>query len=115
MALYAHRTNAQTSYEHKQWAIDPNREKDTPNNKLLDTSSASGRTTIDPEAKVEDGPIIIEEITKMKNNRSPGPGRIPVEPVKLLHDEGLELVRDILNNCWGKEVRNEASRTGDAI
>ena len=49
-------------YEHKQWAMDPNRDKENPNNKLLETRSASGRTTINEDTKVETGPFTVEEI-----------------------------------------------------
>ncbi len=86
-------------FEHKQWGIDENRERDTPEANIPRCTSASGRTFIDAAATVETGYITIEEIRisirKMKNNRSPGPDGIPVEFLKLLGDDGLELIRNI--------------------
>ena len=89
--------------EHKQWAIDPNREKHTLNHKLLDTSRASGRTKIVENIKVDTGPITVEGITrsikKLKNNRSAGPDDIPVGFFKLMDESTLTLLCEILNNC----------------
>ena len=80
-------------FEHKQWGIDPNRDKSTPTSRLLDTRIASGRNSVDGNITVETGFITVEEIKisirKMKNNRSPGPDGIPVEFLKSLDDEGL--------------------------
>ena len=80
-------------YEHKQWAIDHNREKDTPTSKLPRNSIASGRTTIDESIQVDTRPITMEEITrsiqKMKNDRSPEPDSILVEFLKLMDKSAL--------------------------
>ena len=40
----------------------------------------------------------------MKNNRSPRPDWMPIEFLKMLDDEGPEIIRDILNNCWKNEI-----------
>ena len=97
-------------FEHKQWSIDENRERETPEANIDKHVSASGRTFPGNNTTVETGYITVEEnrfsISKMKNNRSPGPDGIPVEFLKLLDDEGLVSIQDILNNCW--EKRNHA-------
>ena len=49
-------------FKHKQWRIDPDRDKVTPTSKLLDTRSESGRNTIDESITAETGPITVEEI-----------------------------------------------------
>ena len=50
------------------------------------------------------GIYALPEVILTKNNRSPGPDGIPVEFLKLLDDKGLELVCNILRNCWEKEI-----------
>ena len=91
-------------FEHKQWSIDENRERETPAPKLSAWLSASGRTWLGNGTTVETGLITVEQIRaslrKMRNNRSPGPDGILVELLKLMDDGGLELIGDILNNCW---------------
>ena len=70
-------------------------------------------------ATVETGYITIEEIRisirKMKNNTSPGPDGIPVEFLKLLDDDGLELIRNILNNCWENEIMPDEMELAELV
>ena len=40
----------------------------------------------------------------MKNNKSPGPDGLPIEFFKYLDEHGLNIVLDILNDCWEKEI-----------
>ena len=85
-------------FEHTQWAIDHEREKETPSTKLhpnLPPPIISGKFTI------EELHIVIR---KLKNNKSLGPDGIPTEFLKYLDGEGLEIVLDILNDCWEKEI-----------
>ena len=81
--------------------------------------SAPRRTWIENGTSVETGHITIEEIRlsirKIKNNRSPGPDGIPVELLKLLDDEGLNIIEDILNNCWGKEIMPDEMERAELV
>ena len=62
--------------------------------------SASGRTFLRDDTRVEIGYITIDEIrfsiSEMQNHKSPGPDGIPVEFLKLLDDDGLAIIQDIL-------------------
>ena len=77
-------TYKQITTRRKHLAIDHDEDKFTPKGKVL--NGASGRTTIPDDLLVDVGPIIVAEITrsikKMTNNRSPGPGGIPVQFLK---------------------------------
>ena len=57
---------------------------------------------------IKDENFSIEElrmvIRKLKNNKSPGPDGIPTEFLKYLDEEGLEIVLDILNDCWRRGI-----------
>ena len=106
-------------FEHKQWGIDETRERDTPKANIPRCMSSSGRTYIKEAATVVTGYITIEEIRisirKMKNNRSPGPDGIPVGFFKLLDDDGLELIRNILNNCWENEIMPDEMELAELV
>jgi hypothetical protein len=106
-------------FEHKQWGIDENRERETPDANIPRCTSASGRTFLDYAAAVETGYITIEEIRmsirKVKNNMSPEPDGIPVEFLKLLDDDGLELIRNILNNCWENEIMPDEMELAELV
>ena len=43
-------------------------------------------------------------IKKLKNNKSPGPDGMPTWILKYMDDECLEIVLDILNDCWRSET-----------
>ena len=52
---------------------------------------------------------------KLKNNKSPGPDGLPVEFYKLLDEAGLELVLDILNDCWTNETMPEEMELAELV
>lgn len=54
-------------------------------------------------------------IRKTKTNRSPGQYGIPVELLKLLDDEELEVVCDILNHCSDKEIMPDEMELAELI
>ena len=43
-------------------------------------------------------------IKKLKNNKSPGPDGMPTDFFKYMNDECLEIVLEVLNDCWKKEI-----------
>ena len=57
----------------------------------------------DTESEVKQDRFTKEEldksITRLKNNKTPGPNRVTSELVKLLNQEGREKPLDILNKC----------------
>ena len=66
---------------------------------------------IEEDTNINTDEISLEElrgvIRQLKNNKAPGTNTITSEEVKMLHDEGLELVRTLLNIMWESEKISE--------
>ena len=43
-------------------------------------------------------------IKKLKNNKSPGPDGMPTEFFKYMDDDCLDIVLEIPNDCWKREI-----------
>ena len=86
-------------YENEQWAINENRDKETPKTRVpphLDLPNIN-----ESEFSIEELDIIIR---KLKNKKSPGPDGKPTEFFKFLDGDARLLVLDILNDCWRTEI-----------
>ena len=69
------------------------------------------------EAEVKQDPFTREEldkaISRLKNNKTPGPNRVTSELIKLLEDEGRHKLLDLLNRCWENEELFEEMNQAD--
>ena len=52
-------------------------------------------------------------ISRLKNNKTPGPNRVTSELIKLLEDEGRQKLLDLLNRCWETEELFEEMNQAD--
>ena len=91
-------------FERVQWAKNLELEEE------LDQQIAQGinqAPVYDTEAEVKQDPFTREEldraISRLKNNKTPGPNRVTPELVKLLEDEGRQKLLELLNRCWENE------------
>ena len=46
----------------------------------------------------------VDAVRRLKRGKATGPDGIPVEFFKNLNEEGLNVILDILNDCWKNEV-----------
>ena len=73
----------------------------------------------DTEAEVKQEPFTKEElndaISRLKNNKTPGPNRATSELIKLLSGEAREKLRELLNRCWGEELFEEMHQADLAV
>ena len=74
----------------------------------------------DTEAEVNQDHFTREEldkaITRLNNNKTPGPNRVTSELVKLLDEEGRNKLLDLLNRCWeGEELYEEINQADLAV
>ena len=69
------------------------------------------------EAEVKQDPFTREEldraISRLKNNKTPGPNRVTSELIKLLEDEGRQKLLELLNRCWENEELFEGMNQAD--
>ena len=58
--------------------------------------------------EVETGEITTKElddaISKLKNNKAPGPDDMPAELFKWLDEQSRKITLEILNECWSGET-----------
>ena len=87
-------------FEKVQWArgeqIDQQRQETPDTEPIYDT-----------EADVKQEPFTKEElndaISRLTNNKTPGPNKVTSELMKLLSGEAREKLRELLNRCWEEE------------
>ena len=54
-------------------------------------------------------------IRQLKNNKAPGINTITSEEMKMLHEEGLDLVRTFLNIMWESEKISEDMKIASIV
>jgi hypothetical protein len=69
------------------------------------------------EAEVRQDPFtrkeLDEAISRLKNNKTPGPNRVTSELIKLLEEDGRQKLLDLLNRCWENEELFEEMNQAD--
>ena len=70
----------------------------------------------DTEAEVKQDPFtkeVNEAISRLKNNKTPGPNGVTSELIKLLDGEAGEKLRELLHRCWEEEELFEEMNQAD--
>ena len=96
-------------FEKVQWArneIDQQR-RETPDAEPIYDAGADVKQ--EPFTKEE----LNEAISRLKNNKTPGPNKVTSELIKLLSGEAREKPRELLNTCWEEEELFEEMNQAD--
>ena len=68
---------------------------------------------------IKTGKIMMDELIhvlkKFKNNKSPGPDGIPIEFFKILDARGLNIILDLLNDCWENNVMPDELELAEVV
>ena len=101
-------------FERTQWAKNLDLEEE------LEQQIAQGinqAPIYETEAEVKQESFTREEldraISRLKNNKTPGPNRVTSELIKLLEEEGRHKLLELLNRCWDNEELFEEMNQAD--
>ena len=97
-------------FEKVQWArneqIDQQRQETPDTEPIYDTEAEVKQELFTKEE-------LNEAISRLRNNKTPGPNRVTSELIKLLSGEAREKLRELLNRCWEEEELFEEINQAD--
>ena len=99
-------------FEKVQWArneqIDQQRQEAPDSEPIYDTEAEVKQDSFTKEERNE-------AISRLKNNKTPGPNGVTSELIKLLDEEARGKLLELLNRCWEEELFEDMNQAGLAV